>query len=41
MNPKNMCDGANIWSPVIHFCIILNIGHKEYNQATNEDLGVN
>ena len=41
INPKNMGGYVNILSPVIYFCIILNLGHKLYNQATHKDLDVN
>ena len=41
INPKNMCDDINIWSPVLYFCIVIKIGNKVCNQATQEYLDVN
>ena len=41
INPKNMCDGVKILSPVINFYTMLKPVHRVYNWATHKNPGVN
>ena len=40
IDTKNMCDGFNVWLPVLHCCNILKLVNKVYNQISRETLAL-